>query len=451
MKRKHLLAVTLLIALSACQTQSPAPPAGTPPNPVPSLTISPSSMNVNAGDAAITFSVAVQNSSESVTWTLSGPGTVSPTSGSSTAYTPPEGVDSTQSATLTATLGTTGASATSPIAIYAASVKPPSEPPEPVPPTTPPMTPPTTPPSGDTTPPTVVSVSPADGATGVTSDAKIVITFSEAMDEAATEKAYTLFDLPKNDVTVGWDSAGKVLTLTPKLGLSYAMSDPAISYTLSLKGAKDLAGNLLPAFESSFTTLKNLTYRLLSQPTLDGEVYGTPQANPDSPEFYVGDRSDNVSVRGFVSFDLSAIPESVSRDAVVDAELAVFKEKVVGSPYTGLNECTNPEFCAITTPIVLEHVSYGSLLDGSAYTTPTLAELGAISRIQSLDSSFETADVLSAVRDDLSNRGARKKLSQYRLSFTLETNGDAVADYVVFTSGNATANQPVLTISCLVP
>lgn len=99
----------------------------------------------------------------------------------------------------------------------------------------------------------------------------------------------------------------------------------------------------------------------------------------------------------------------------------------------------------------LEQVHYGPLLDGSAFNTATLAELGSISRIQSPDSSFETADGLSAVRDDLNNREARKNLSQYRLSFPLETNGDAVADYGVFTSGNATANQPVLTLSYLVP
>lgn len=68
-------------------------------------------------------------------------------------------------------------------------------------PTPTPTTPTTPTPEPDTTPPTVVSISPANGATAIESDANIIITFSEGMDQAATEAAYQSADLPTSEVS----------------------------------------------------------------------------------------------------------------------------------------------------------------------------------------------------------------------------------------------------------
>ena len=140
--------IPTLLLLAACQTQPPSP---TDP-PGLTLSLTPTSININAGGEAVTFSALVQNSSEAVSWSLSGPGSVTPASGSSTLYTPPESIDSAQGASLTATLGTTGATATAPIAIYPASVIPPDEPPPAPPPSNPPTNPPP-PPDPPTNPP----------------------------------------------------------------------------------------------------------------------------------------------------------------------------------------------------------------------------------------------------------------------------------------------------------
>ena len=156
MKRFSLLLFTI-VTLVAC-SQSQPPTASTPSTLTPTLTLTPASVNINAGNPAVSFNANVQNSSEPVTWTYSGPGSVTP-AGTGASYTPPTKVKTTESGTLTATLGSTGITATAPIVIYPANVTPPAEPPPttPNPPSNPPANPPSNPPSNPnppTTPPT---------------------------------------------------------------------------------------------------------------------------------------------------------------------------------------------------------------------------------------------------------------------------------------------------------
>jgi len=78
----------------------------------PSLTVSPITATVIAGASPVTFSSTLVHATGTVSWALSGPGAIQPTTGSSTAYTPPASVGAATTATLTATSGTLTASAT---------------------------------------------------------------------------------------------------------------------------------------------------------------------------------------------------------------------------------------------------------------------------------------------------------------------------------------------------
>ncbi len=91
--------------------------------------LTPSSSNINAGAAPVTFLASVQNSTETVTWVYTGTGSINPTSGPATSYTPPASVSDVQSETLTAYLGSSGVNAVATIAVYPADETPPSEPP----------------------------------------------------------------------------------------------------------------------------------------------------------------------------------------------------------------------------------------------------------------------------------------------------------------------------------
>ncbi len=97
----------------------------------------------------------------------------------------------------------------------------------------------------DTTPPTVLSTSPTDGATGVAITATVKVTFSEAMD--ATTINGTTFSLKITSSsaavagTVTYDATTHVATFTPTASLL-----PSTGYTATVTtGAKDAAGNAL--------------------------------------------------------------------------------------------------------------------------------------------------------------------------------------------------------------
>ncbi len=79
---------------------------GSSPASGPVVTVSPATFTVTTGDGATTFVAVLSNGAvDPVTWSLSGPGTISTTSGDQTAYQPPALGQSGGTATLRATAG----------------------------------------------------------------------------------------------------------------------------------------------------------------------------------------------------------------------------------------------------------------------------------------------------------------------------------------------------------
>jgi N-acetylneuraminic acid mutarotase len=104
----------------------------------------------------------------------------------------------------------------------------------------------------DVTPPTVVETSPVAGETGVAIDGSIVVSFSEAMDEATINAASFLLQDSVGNPIGGSVSGGN--TFRP-----YASLAPDETYTATLTTAvRDLAGNpLAQPYVWSFTTAPN--------------------------------------------------------------------------------------------------------------------------------------------------------------------------------------------------
>jgi hypothetical protein len=101
----------------------------------------------------------------------------------------------------------------------------------------------------DTTPPTVTGESPAPGATGVAASASVTATFSESVQPSSV--VFTLVG-PGGAVaaTFGYSDTTHTATLTPSAALA-----ASTTYTASLSGAKDLAGNTMSGPVTwSFTT-----------------------------------------------------------------------------------------------------------------------------------------------------------------------------------------------------
>lgn len=94
----------------------------------------------------------------------------------------------------------------------------------------------------DKTAPTVVSTYPVNGTTGVALNARLLVTFSEAMDRSSAEGAFAV--VPAASGSFSWD--GENMRFIPD---SLLLSNAAYAMTVNT-GARDLAGNALAAGDS---------------------------------------------------------------------------------------------------------------------------------------------------------------------------------------------------------
>ena len=103
--------------------------------------------------------------------------------------------------------------------------------------------------AADNTAPTVIGTSPADGATDVAFDTELSITFSEAMDTATTQGAFSVTNRVAG--TFAWSVGNTVLTFTPDSNLAASTGYMVIVGMV----AEDAAGNnLVATLTFTFTT-----------------------------------------------------------------------------------------------------------------------------------------------------------------------------------------------------
>ena len=119
----------------------------------------------------------------------------------------------------------------------------------------------------DTTAPTVTAKSPAAGATGVGLASAVTATFSESVQSSSI--VFGLKDAGGVVVgaSVSYDDAAKTTTLQPTNALTMNTT-----YTATLSGAKDAAGNVMATVTWTFTTVGSDT----TAPTVVGK---SPAAN----------------------------------------------------------------------------------------------------------------------------------------------------------------------------
>ncbi|MEV6493045.1 N,N-dimethylformamidase beta subunit family domain-containing protein [Actinoplanes sp. NPDC051633] len=101
----------------------------------------------------------------------------------------------------------------------------------------------------DTTPPTVTARTPASGATGVATDTTATATFSEQVQSASVAMVVRNAAGTAVPGSVAYDSASSRATFTPTAALA-----ASTTYTATVSGATDLAGNVMTSTSWSFTT-----------------------------------------------------------------------------------------------------------------------------------------------------------------------------------------------------
>ena len=107
----------------------------------------------------------------------------------------------------------------------------------------------------DNTPPTITSVSPVNGAAGVSTGTTVIANFSEAINASTvTGSTVQLRDAGNNLIGVTINTSGSQVTLTPSAALTGSTVYTA-TITGGASGVKDLAGNALASnYSWSFTT-----------------------------------------------------------------------------------------------------------------------------------------------------------------------------------------------------
>ncbi|MEW5852369.1 MAG: Ig-like domain-containing protein [Myxococcota bacterium] len=150
----------------------------------------------------------------------------------------------------------------------------------------------------DTTPPTVVAISPPDGATDVSAGTVIEVTFDEAVD-VSTLGNLTLTNLATGIpvvCTVRYDATTHVATWTPT-----SILDGTTQYRVTLSDVADLSGNLLAApVEVTFTTRVRLflddfesgTGAWTLAPGTNGVAWGLATNTSRSPAYSLTDSPD---------------------------------------------------------------------------------------------------------------------------------------------------------------
>ena len=305
----------------------------------------------------------------------------------------------------------------------------------------PPVIPSPGPPPGDTTAPTIVSVTPGNGEIGVTKDVKIVVTFSEAMNKATTELAYQSSDMPA--VSFAWSDGDTKLTIDPTGDLAYSVGGTLYSFKLT-STATDLAGNALTEVTSTFRTLRELTRTFESVAVLDGDVRSDGVVNAAAcGNICVGDSAlvDNAQYKGFLSFNLTPLATDglTSSSRITSAVFSAYQMAVDGAPYTDL--------ILGSQRLLVAHVNYGPSLTAPDFNTPILSNEGNLA--EDADVEWKAESVVASVRDDWDNRAARDNRSQYMLYFAKSTDGDGIADIAYFSESGV--NKPELTVKFLVP
>jgi len=272
----------------------------------------------------------------------------------------------------------------------------------------------------DETAPLVVDTLPAASETGVPASEKIFVTFSERMDPATVEAAYSSAQLPLDKVSFAWSPDGTVLTISPDAPLLYAEgigTDPGavtpLTYSITIgAGAADLAGNPLGApMELSFATRR----RLVASFGLDlalTYVFRNGTNLGASTEIWAGDNAVDNTYRSYLSFNLAALPAGSEIEA---AQFSARQLAAEGAPYN-------------LGGVVAQHISFAPGTSVGALQPMSLP--GMFSSDANVGS--KAIDVTSQVTDDVINRATRGDRSQYRLQIDQATNANAVTDKAVF-------------------
>ncbi|WP_224246221.1 Ig-like domain-containing protein [Hyalangium gracile] len=284
----------------------------------------------------------------------------------------------------------------------------------------------TTGPAPDTTPPTVLAISPAHGTIGVARDASITVTFSEPMDKVSAQAAFNITSPPGfNSGVFDWNEAGTVMTFNPDTDFPHGTD---VIWRVSTTAKDPSANTLENNVSGTFRVIRVNTVTINYDPPTTGAAV-SPSYDKQTYLFLgalVGDTGNATQARLFLGFKLDALPENLSR--LTSAKLIWYTTNQTGDPLASLGSLLL-ERVYIGEEIALSNATWTNPVAKTQYESPALNTPISVSvgplipAVQFNTTSFVASDWL-----DRTNRGTKR--SQFRLRFEVPSDNDAENDSI---------------------
>lgn len=298
-------------------------------------------------------------------------------------------------------------------------------------------------------PPAVASASPPGGTTDAGLGTAVVITFSKPMNLASAQTAFSTS--PVTTGTFTWDPSDTVMTYRPAAAFAHGT---AVTWTVST-AAQDKGGlAMLAAASGGFHVVRETTVTINRIANQSGYLVGSSVVAGGN--LIAGDSFFNLTYRAFASFLLAAnLPPTTK--TITSAVLQTTANLPVGSPFSGAlgsfkaqgvfydtldtgdwdvatDGFSSPRPCKIIKfPILAPETAQPLRMDASAAGGQAIViipiDFFCPYEWTETSGSF-SQDVTGKVQADFRDATARKGLSQFRLRFTTDTDGNSTSDNV---------------------
>lgn len=264
-------------------------------------------------------------------------------------------------------------------------------------------------PEPDITPPTLISASPTNGTRGLPRDTKIKLTFSEPMNRASVERAFSFITPEGTALGSTWNTSGTEVEFTPAALLPHGIT---VSWLLSTE-ATDLAGNAFDSASALFGIIDLQVHRIgLTTPN---SKLASTESIPQYSTWPIGDDSENRPYHGFITFSLDSLV-SARVTQILSAKLTWRYVNPGVGPFSTLGR------------FVVEPVNYGAFTNDTFLTPSVGTPLLLGYQDLGVSSGFTNIPVTAMVVDAWNQRASRWYSAQFRLRFESWTDNDSAPD-----------------------